>query len=221
MELRLLPLVLGFLAAGWVPAASGEPVTFEFTMRVEMLDDPDGATGLAGAEEVIGTFTFDDATAGAAAPGGGTAYEAAISNVTVTFPSFDFGYDPTPAADLNRILVVNDTLIPTSGFRDTWVASAIEDEVAFLGETFALGLGDSGTDALADELLSATPPDPAAFESTDVEIRFESVAETWRVSGSVLDLAFVDVPEPAAPACTALGAALLALAGSRRRSSSD
>jgi hypothetical protein len=201
------------LAAGilFAPAAAlADIVTYGFTFLVEELTDPDGWTGLVGAEAVTGTFSFDDATPGTPGAEGGTAYEGAITHVEVTFPDLSFVWEPTPLADLNRILLADDTFLPSSGFLDTWVAAAIENEATSAGETFAVGLGDPGTEAFSGELLSAIPPDWTAFQSTDVEVRFESPAEAWRASGRLLDL--VSVPEPAAPGATALAALILAAA---------
>jgi hypothetical protein len=196
-------------------SAAAAVVTYEFTFLVQELEDIDGWTGLLGAEEVVGTFSFDDATPGMPGTEGGTTYEGAVTHVAVTFPALSFDWEPTPLADLNRILVVDDTLLPSSGFRDTWVAAAIQNEATLVGETFAIGLGDEGTDAFAGEQLSPDPPDWTAFASTDVEVHFDSPEEAWRVSGRVLGL--VAVPEPAAPAATALAGLVLAGAARHRR----
>ena len=141
--------------------------------------------------------------------------------VEATFPDLSFAYEPTPSADLNRILIANDTLIPSSGFRDTWVVAAIEDAATSVRETFALGLGDTGTDALASEELSGVPPDPDAFESTDLELRFASPGEAWRVAGRVVSL--TSVPEPGPAARTVVSGLLLAAAArhARRRRPRD
>lgn len=194
-------------------------VTYEFTFLVEELTDPDGWTGLLGAEEVTGTFSFEDTTPGTPGAEGGTAYEGAITHVQVTFPDLSFAWEPTPVADLNRIFLADDTFFPSSNFSDTWVAAAIENEVTSFGETFALGLGDPGTEALTGEVLSATPPDWTAFESTDLEVRLDTPEEAWQVSGRILGL--VALPEPAAPAATALAALVLAAAARRRFRNGD